>query len=290
MAKKLTIFMIDDTEFGPRTAEIGNWVGKAIYTNRASLQKILDRKEFDNPGVYFLKSSPNSDAFSERIYIGEAENIRARIKQHLSEKRRDFEELIFFISKDELLTKTQVKFLEAKIIKMALEAKAAEIENGNNPKLPTLHEADIADMDYFLNNIKLILPLMNFRFLIPMTVKTISEGIATEPSRKIFHIKSSHIVAHMYESKQGFIVVKGSQAKLEMAKMVSSTYKNLQKKMIDTGILIRDGMSYKFVEDTIFSSPSSAANIVLGRQSPGPLNWLDESNKSYKQLTVEGLI
>lgn len=282
--------MIEETEFGPRTAEIGNWVGKAIYTSRASLNEIFHRSEFNNPGVYFLKAAPNSDAFSERIYIGEAENIGARIKQHLAEKRRDFEELVFFISKDELLTKTQVKYLESRLIFLAHDAKAAEIENGNRPKLPTLHEADISDMEYFLNNIRLILPLMNFRFLIPMTVRPRSTSEEITKLQKLFHIKSKHISAQMYERQEGFIVVKGSQAKLEMAKKVNETYKILKRKLIETGILVPDGNIYTFAEDTIFSSPSAAANIVLGRQTPGPLNWLDENNKTFKQLTDEGLI
>ncbi len=282
--------MLEDSEFGPRTAEIGNWVGKAIYTSRASLNEITHRSEFNNPGIYFLKSAPKSDAFSERIYIGEAEQIGVRIRQHLAEKKRDFEELIFFISKDELLTKTQIKYLESRLIDLAHAAKSAEIENNNRPKIPTLHEADISDMEYFLNNVKLILPLMNFRFLIPMTVRSTAAANQVPIGNKIFHIKSNHYSAQMYESKEGFIVTKGSQAKFEMAQRVNETYKILKRKLIETGILVLDGTDYRFVEDTIFSSPSAAANIVLGRQTPGPLNWLDADKKSFKQLTDEGLI
>ena len=61
--------------------------------------------------------------------------------------------MIFFISKDELLTKTQIKYLESRLIQIAIEAKSAQIENGNSPSLPTLHEADISDMlkTYFDN-------------------------------------------------------------------------------------------------------------------------------------------
>lgn len=32
MGKKLTVYMIDGTEYGPRLSEIGNWVRKAIYS------------------------------------------------------------------------------------------------------------------------------------------------------------------------------------------------------------------------------------------------------------------
>lgn len=90
--------MIDGTEYGPRFGEIGNWVGKAIYSPRATVNKIISRDEFDNPGIYCLKGDPTDEAFAEKIYIGEAENVRTRLKQHLSDSNKDFTELIFFIS------------------------------------------------------------------------------------------------------------------------------------------------------------------------------------------------
>ena len=46
MGKKLTVYMIDGTEYGPRLSEIGNWVGKAIYSPRSSLNKIINRLSF----------------------------------------------------------------------------------------------------------------------------------------------------------------------------------------------------------------------------------------------------
>ena len=171
MGKKLSIYMIDGTEYGPRIAEIGNWVGKAFYTPRATISKVIDREEFNNPGIYCLKSNSESGSFVEKIYIGEAENIRTRIKQHLQNSNKDFVEIIFFISKDDLLTKTQIKYLESRLVQLAIEAKTAEIENGNTPSLPTLHEADISDMEFFLDQLKLILPVMGFRFLISSIVK-----------------------------------------------------------------------------------------------------------------------
>ncbi len=165
MGKKLTVYMIDGTEYGPRFSEIGNWVGKAIYCPRSSVNKIFNRAEFDNPGIYCLKGDPHDEAFQERIYIGEAENIKNRLKQHISDPKKEFNELVFFISKDELLTKTQIRYLESRLIQLALDAKTAEVENGNSPTLPTLHEADISDMEYFLEQVKLILPIMGFKFL-----------------------------------------------------------------------------------------------------------------------------
>ncbi len=73
MGKKLTLYLIDGTDTGPRTIEIGDWSGKAIHTPRAGLLTMMERTEYDNPGVYILKSDPQEDIYNERIYIGESE-------------------------------------------------------------------------------------------------------------------------------------------------------------------------------------------------------------------------
>ena len=83
---------------------------------RRICDKILTRSEFDNPGIYCLKGDPTDEAFDEKIYIGEAENIKNRLKHHLSDPNKDFKELIFFVSKDELLTKTQIRYLESRLV------------------------------------------------------------------------------------------------------------------------------------------------------------------------------
>lgn len=289
MGKKLTVYMIDDTEYGPRLSEIGNWVGKAIYSPRSSVNNIIGRFEFDNPGIYCLKGDPTDEAFDEKIYIGEAENIRTRLKQHLSDASKDFKEFIFFISKDELLTKTQIKYLESRLVQLAIEAKTAEIENANSPALPTLHEADISDMEYFLDQMKLILPVMGFRFLISSTVKY-SPKTDIEPinhNKVKFVIKTSSFKAKMYESDQGYIVEKGSEAKKELSVSCTETYRNLRRKLLETQIMIEKGNKLEFAEDAIFSSPSAAANMVLGRNANGFIEWITETGKTFKEIQDE---
>jgi predicted GIY-YIG superfamily endonuclease len=286
MGKKLTVYMIDGTEYGPRLSEIGNWVGKAIYSPRASVNKIMNRAEFDNPGIYCLKGDPTDDAFDEKIYIGEAENIRNRLKQHLSDPSKDFKELIFFVSKDELLTKTQIKYLESRIVQLALEAKTAQIENGTSPCLPTLHEADISDMEYFLDQMKLILPVMGFKFLISSTVKQIENISQTEKEiiQEIYFIKTKTFKASMIETDQGYIVLKGSEAKKELSPSCTDTYRSMRKKLLETKILIEEDGKLTFAEDAIFNSPSAASNMILGRNSNGFTEWVNKDGKTFKDI------
>jgi hypothetical protein len=247
MGKKLTVYMIDGTEYGPRFSEIGNWVGKAIYSPRSALNKILFRPECDNPGIYCLKGDPTDD---------------------------------------ELLTKTQIKYLESRLIQLAIEAKTAEIENGNSPNLPTLHEADISDMEYFLEQIKLMLPVMGFRFLISSTIKhqSVENKDVDRNILEIFEIKTKNFKAKMYESDQGYIVTKGSEAKKNLSKSTTETYRNLRRKLLETSILIDKGDKFEFAEDAIFSSPSAASNMVLGRNSNGFTEWVNEKGKTFKEI------
>lgn len=289
MGKKLTVYMIDGTEYGPRTAEIGNWSGKAIYATRSTINKIIKRPEFDNPGVYCLKSEPTSENYSERVYIGEAENIRNRLKQHLADSKKDFSEVIFFISKDELLTKAHIRYLETRLIEETIEAKTAEIDNGNVPSLPSLHEADIDDMEYFLEQVRLILPVMGSRFLVSSVVHSSEEAERQIDEKNYFYISSKGIKARMYESDKGYVVKKGSLARKFMNDSISENYVKLKHKLLESGSLVEEGKELVFTEDYVFSSLSAASNIVLGAQTAGPLKWKTKDGKTYKELEQEKL-
>ncbi len=246
----------------------------------------MTRLEFDNPGIYCLKGDPTDEAFDEKIYIGEAENIKTRLKQHLSDPGKDFKELIFFVSKDELLTKTQIKYLESRLVQLALEAKTAEIENGNSPSLPTLHEADISDMEYFLEQMKLILPVMGFKFLISSTAKKESKNnpIEKESVHESYFIKTRSFKATMLETDQGYIVPKGSQAKKVLSASCTETYRNMRRKLLETKILVEENDNLVFAEDAVFNSPSAASNMILGRNSNGFTEWVNKEGLSFKEV------
>lgn len=286
MGKKLTVYMIDGTAYGPRLSEIGNWVGKAIYSPRSSVNKIMDRTEFENPGVYCLKGDPTDEAFDEKIYIGEAENIKVRLKQHLSDPNKDFKEFIFFVSKDELLTKTQIRYLESRLVQLAIEARTAQIDNGNSPSLPTLHEADISDMEYFLEQIKLILPVMGFNFLISSTVtpKDLQLNRHKSEIHETYFIKTRTFSAKMMETDQGYIVTKGSEAKKSLSNSCTETYRNMRRKLLETKIMVEDGDKLIFAEDAVFNSPSAASNMILGRNSNGFSEWVNKDGLTFKEV------
>ena len=290
MGKKITLFLLDGNDSGPRTIEIGNWSGKAIHTPRTTLHKLLAREEYNKPGVYILKSDPNEDIYSERIYIGESENLKERLKQHLSNPQKDFKECVVFISKDELLTKSHIKYLESRLVKIAYDSKNAEIDNGNIPTQSTLSEADISDMEYFLDQIRLVLPTIGMSFLISniQPNKPTVLGSILKNDQIEYKLKGK-FKATLIETDQDLIVQKNSEANLNTFNSINKGWTKQREKLKASGILIESDGKYVFTADTVFSSPSAASSVILGRNSPGPSIWIDEKGNSLKDNELKNI-
>jgi len=139
-------------------------------------------------------------------------------------------------------------------------------------------------------SLKLILPLMGYRFLIPSVIReTTPESVVTQASSasEIYKIKHTSLVASMYEDDKGFIVLKGSQVSKATSPSISPTYVSLRKKLIDDGTLFDKGAYYEFMVDIVFGSISPAANGVSGRQSNGNVEWINSQGKTYKERQDE---
>ena len=77
----IKLFLPNGDGKGLRTAEISNWTGKALAAPRTELDALLEREELRKAGVYVLVGrDPRTNA--PHAYIGEAEVLRERVKQH----------------------------------------------------------------------------------------------------------------------------------------------------------------------------------------------------------------
>lgn len=285
MGRKLTVYMLEGTPTGPKTVEIGNWSGKAFYAPRAFLKGLLNRAEFSAQGIYLLQSQSEDDQYDASVYIGEAEELAARLKQHIAD--RDFEAVVCFSSKDDSLTKAHIKYLEARLIQLAKEANTSRVENSNSPKGAKLSEADTSDMEYFIEQIKLILPVVGVHALVSAAPHS-SAPLKRVAGQREFKIKSAALSATMVEVDGAFVVRAGSEASLSTSKSIAPGWLNIRKKLLEAEVLQQKGNRYVFTEDANFSSPSAASSVVLGRQAPGPISWVDEAGKTYKERQADG--
>ncbi len=270
------IFLIKGSPTSVRTAEISNWTGKALAGPRSQLEDMLKREEAGKPGVYFL-SGVNPESGRDRVYIGEAEVIRSRIKGHLD--REFWKTLVFFVSKDENLTKAHIKYLEGKLIDTASSVGRFELENSqaSGSHLP---ESDAADMDVFLYRMEQLLPILGQEFLKPVVRNEVKSKKAD-----LLYCEIKGLRATGRQTENGFVVLKGSEAVLEER---PSTQKyqyaaNLRTTLKADGVVEEKKDRLVFLADHEFSSPSAAAAVVHGGQANGLTAWKDGKGLSLKQ-------
>ena len=260
-----------------RTAELSNWTGKAVAGPRSEFEKILEREESLNPGVYFL-TGIDPDTNKSAIYIGEAKSIRDRIKSHLS---KDFwNNIAFFITKDENLTKAHIRYIEGRLIEIAKSADRSVIMNsqGSGAKLP---ESDREDMEVFLDKMQQVLPVLGIEAFVQAASK-----VESEAEKEMLTCKIKNVVASGYLTPNGMVVLVTSEAVLEergSAKKWPSVMAQ-RNKLIEEGGLVQEGDKYVFVKDTEFSSPSSAAAVIHGGSANGLIAWVNANGKSLKDL------
>ena len=53
--------------------------------------------------------------------------------------------------------------------------------------------------------------------------------------------------------------------------------------MIEEGILVNKGEYFEFTDDYIFSSPSTAAVMIMGRNANGLTEWKNMNGKTLKE-------
>ncbi len=275
----LRIFVADGDPDGLRIVERSNWIGKAVVFPRALLPKVKQRAEFDQTGVYLL-IGPREDGEGEMLYIGEGDPVRPRLESHHAKK--DFwNRAVFFVAGPGQLNKAHVQYLEAQLIARAGAAKRMPLDNSNQPGEPTLSEADAADMRVFLENMLGILPIIGIHAFESSAVRV------AQKRKTILNCRGKGIEASGYESTQGFVVQKGSQAMGETAPSMKQHVRgmyDLREELIGNGVLARDGEHYIFTQDYSFSSPSTASSVVLGRSSNGRVEWQDAQGRTLKSM------
>jgi hypothetical protein len=274
----IKLFLIHGDAKRLRTAELSNWTGKAVAGPRSELDGVLAREEATKSGVYFLNGT-DPESGKPAVYIGEAESIRDRLRGHLD---KDYwNHVLFFVSKDENLTKAHVRYLEGRLIEQARLAGRSLVMNGQSSgaKLP---ESDREDMEIFLERIHQLKPVLGAEALSPIGA---AAGEAKEQTL-VCEIKGLEATGHV--TSTGFVILKGSQAVLqERASAQKWPYTIASRRsLIEDGTLTRDGEHLRFTRDTEFSSPSAAATVVHGGSANGLLAWKTPDGKTLKELEV----
>lgn len=280
--KTIKIFLIDGDPNGRMSCELSNWSGKVYKIPRIKIKECTDRDDLTSTGVYLLFGK--DDEGKDQVYIGEAESILKRLNQQLTQK--DFwNETIVFISKDENLNKAHIKYLENRLHEIAKSANRYKVDNSIIPTQSSISESDRAEMEEFIEYIMMLVNTLGH--------KVFEEKREFKPKQKqeVFFIKSARGADGQGEpTSDGFVVFKNSKAAATIVNSMTPNFITFRQRLIDEGVMIDKGDYFEFSDDYIFSSPSTAAVMVMGRNANGLTEWKKKDGKTLKDFEMNDRI
>ena len=265
-----------------------NWTGQAIACPRSRLSELPDWPASCKPGVYFLFENRYGDT-KPTAYIGESENVMKRITSH--DRQKDFwYELVLFTSKDENLTKSHIKYLESALIKLAKIAGRYELENSTAPDVSSLPRPDIAAMEEFIINLRMVLGILGHPILEPILrhnlPKQTEELIADLNTLNNIDLvfKVNDLTAYGTLTDEGFVLKKDSQLSSKNTESIPGKLISFKNRLLQSGEIVQDGKHLKTTTDIILGSSSYAAAIVAGTSRSGPQSWRNNEGVTLKNL------
>ncbi len=282
-AKTIRIFLIDGIPHGRMSVELSNWTGKAYKIPRTMVKVSESRQDLQGNGVYLLFGRDTADNDKDVVYVGETEEVYKRLLAHLGEKEF-WNTAVIVISKDDNLNKAHLKYLESKMYDSAVEAGRYTILNNNKPKCSAISEPDVAEMDEFLDNMTLLISTLGFKVF-----DKVQQDSDKDVGREILYISSTKgAEARGQQTEEGFVVLKDSKIAVKEAPsfkgpQFKGTY-SLRQKLISDEIITKEQGELILTKDYLFSSPSTAAMVVLGRSANGRTEWKTSSGEHLKDI------
>lgn len=287
--RSLELYFVDGRPDGMLTAEVFNWTGHVLMAPRTQISAALARPEARYTGVYLLLGEHEG---SPLAYIGEAEDISARIRNHDGQKDW-WTSAVLVTSAANNLNKAHVKYLEARLIEEARSVGRMALDNGNTPGRPSLNEAAQANMEGFLDYLFMVLPALRIDLFLsnkrPDKIEPLGVTPSTNPVFELVSRKYGLTATAILEGGE-FIVQSGSLARLQWIGTEDHSYSQQHGELMRMGVLEPKGEHCVFTSNYAFKSASAAAAAVNGRASNGTLDWkLRGSSQTYKDWEAEQL-
>ena len=276
--KTIELFLVNGTADSLIIAELSNWNGKAIKIPRIEVSS-CNRDDITQAGVYFLFCK--EDDGSDSVYIGEAENIKERLVQHLRDYQSEKETYywstaVVFIDRD--LNKALIRYLENRFVEIARASKRYLVLTKNTYRNTVMKESQVAVMEEFVDNVKILINALGYKVLEPFVQMDAS---TTSVDDELLYIKSGSVNATGKVTTEGFVVFAGATVNEKMAlKSLSPGMLKQRQKLFDSSKV----ENLITTEDILFSSSSAAADFILGYSASGPRTWKTKDGKILKEI------
>lgn len=289
MSRGITItnYLINGNPEGISMSYVSNWTGQAIKIPRNAFFDTKEFQELNRPGVYYLIGNNSENPDETLIYIGEANHLYDRIIAHMRDDSKSFFELIIaFSSKDDNMTVSHTKYLEAKILAEVFEKSGYKLINkkdGNRISLPQMVKDE---MDTYFDSMKILLPTLGIDLFKPV-VKEQNQCLTGKEEKLVLEVGG--IKAHATLITNGLLVLQGSLMKPTVTPALAPTYLKIRNDLIEKGYVKQHTKGLEFLQDYEFTSPSQAGAVILGYSVNGRVFWKNSRGKTLKEIEEEKL-
>ena len=272
--RSLQLFLVDGRPDGIRTTEVFNLTGHVLQTPRTQLRQTLSRPQAHHSGVYVLLGDQDG---RPRAYIGEAEKLSKRLKEHAGHKNC-WDTAVLVTTAADSLHKAHRKYLESSLVEIAKKLNFSGLQNANIPPKSSLSEADISNLESFLETLQIVLPAIRVDLFTDKSAMGTPASTADPGGLPVFELKKKKLNPHANAIlRQGELIVEaGGRARSSWfgdTNQIKICYHELYAELNHNGILQSQADHTVFTKNYTFSSPSAAGPIVNGCSTTGRTEW-----------------
>lgn len=278
-AQTIQIFLPKGEPRGIRQAEITTKTVRVFDVPRGDLSSLPAEIRINVPGIYFLVGTEED---TPRVYVGESDNVKNRLVQHLAGK--DFwDRALIAVSLTDSWTKAHVQFLEHAAIDAATKSRQYKIENSQSGRLANVPTPLRADCEEYFETIEVLISTLGYPVL------DVPRAALDAPATKAYFLTRNGSDARGVYENGAITVLAGSSFTLSEAKNpYGETILKRQRRLIEEGVLSED--EKQFLVSHTFQSPSGAADVVLGKSSNGWVDWRDANGNMLTERRQEASI
>ena len=282
LPKTIQIFLPSGHPQGIRIAEITTRIVRVIDVPRSLVATFCGMPEAGQVGLYFLIGESEENG-APLVYIGQSGGVGGRIAQH--NQGKDFwSRALVVVSLTNSLTNTHASYLEWLSIKLALESGRYTLENGNaggRPYTPAPLQADCHEIH---ETAAILIATLGH----PVFEPVIKQAGAAQALETYF-CSGSGSDGRGYYTDEGFVVLKGSYGRAEMVPSYAhGPGAKVRARYVSQGAIKQEGDRMVFQRDQLFSSPSSAAHVLMGRSANGWMEWRNGKSELLDSLRQGG--
>lgn len=285
--RSIHIYLVDGEAEGLQVATRPGWTGSLLAFSRANYADARDRHEFNLSGVYVLAGPSESGSRSSTVYIGEGDVTRTRLDSH--HRSKDFWTRGYLLTtQNNYLNKAHIRYLESRLIHLAIHAEVSHLENGTAPYPAGLSEAEISDMEVFLGEALPLFKLLGVdTFDAPRPeLSTASSTAAPDPvpavHGRVLYLNSHGVAAEGRDDPRGFYVTAGAPCRREAGSI--GGYARLRELISDGTLTEATPTQLRLTRDFRFESPSAAATVLTGTSRNGRMDWRTADGTPLKEL------